>query len=172
MANKEKNFRLKSELEVFKALQKYGKLSNEALSGKTGIPATTIQKIYDRIGSRDFYEIKAVPKLEKFPEVPMALIGFSNVHPVKLRQLKEKYAKREQARAVIHSDKEILLFLMDESRDRLTELVFEIMEQLQARPTLHIISPSIAKLDISVPDRALDKAYSGLPDKRRKNDRR
>ena len=168
MDNEEKKFKLKSELELFKALQKYGKLSNEILSKKTGIPATTIQSIYNRIEERDFYEIKAVPKLEEFPEVPVAFIGFSDVHPVKLRNLKDKYVSREQFRAFIHSDKELLLFLMDESRNRLTELIFEIMGLLQSRPTLHIVTPSILKFDITIPDNVLDKVYAGLPDKRRK----
>ena len=168
MVDKEKKFKLKSELELFKALQKFGKLSNEILSKKTGIPATTIQSIFGRIGERDFYDIQAVPKLKEFPEVPMAFIGFSDIHPVKLRNLKEKYMSREQFRAFIHSDKELLLFLMDENKDRLTELIFEIMKVLQARPTMHIITPSIAKMEITIPDKMLEEVYSGLPDKRRK----
>ena len=149
-------------------MSKYGKLSNEALSGKTEIPATTIQSIYSRIEERDFYDIKAVPKLKEFSDVPMAFIGFSDVHPVKLRNLKEKYLSREQFRAFIHSEKELLLFLMDENRDKLTELIFEIMELLQARPSLHIITPSISKMDLTIPDKVLDGVFSGLPDKRRK----
>ena len=168
MVDKEKKFKLKSELELFKALQKFGKLSNEALSEKTGISATTIQSIFGRIEERDFYDIQAVPKLKEFPEMPMAFIGFSDVHPVRLRKLKEKSLSREQFRAFIHSDKELLLFLMDGNKDRLTELIFEIMKKLQARPTLHIITPSIAKLDPTVPDPVLEEVYSGLPDKRRK----
>ena len=170
MVNEEKDrkFKLKSELELFKALQKYGKLSNESLSKKTGISATTIQHIYNRIEKRNFYEIKAVPKLQNFLEIPMAFIGFSNIHPVRLRQLKEKSLEKEQIRALIQNDKEAFLFLVDENKDRLTELIFEIMEMLQSRPTMHIITPSITKLDVTIPDKVLDKVYSDLPDKRRK----
>ena len=120
------------------------------------------------MGGRNFYHIKAVPKLEEFSEVPMAFIGFSNIHPVRLRQLREKSSEREQIRAFIHSDKEVLLFLIDENKDRLTELIFEIQELLQAIPTLHITAPSIAKFDITIPDKVLDKVFSDLPDKRRK----
>lgn len=168
MADKEKKFKLKSELELFKALQRFGKLSNDALSEKTGISATTIQSIFGRIEERDFYGIQAVPRLEEFSEVPMAFIGFSDVHPVRLRQLKEKSLSREQFRAFIHSGKELLLFLMDKNRDRLTELIFETMKVLQARPSLHIITPSIAKMEITIPDKVLEEVFSGLPDKRRK----
>ena len=168
MIHKDKKFKLKSELDLFKALQKYGKPSNEALSEKTGISPTTIQSIYNRIEERDFYDIKAVPKLKEFSEVPMAFIGFLDIHPVRLRQLKEKSLERKQFRGFIHNDKEVLLFLMDEDRDKLTKLIFDIMELLQARPILHIIAPSIAKLDTTVPDKVLDKVYADLPDKRRK----
>lgn len=168
MNQKERKFHLESELELFKALQKYGKLSNEILSKKTGIPATTIQSIYSRIEGRNFYSIKAIPKLEEFPEVPTAFIGFSDIHPVRLKQLQENYSKKEQVRVMILGNKEVFLFLMDENRDKLTELIFEIMKLLQARPILHIITPSIAKFDTAIPDKILGKVYSGLPDKRRK----
>ena len=77
--DKEKKFKLKSELELFKALQKYGKLSNEALSKKTGISATTIQSIFRRIEDREFYHIRAVPKLEKFSG--SSLFGVGNLPP-------------------------------------------------------------------------------------------
>lgn len=163
-----RKFKLKSELELFKSLQLFGKLSNEKLAKKTKIPPTTIQSIYNRLEKRKFYEIKAVPKLEQFIEIPMAFIGFSNLHPVKLKQLKEKSEGKEQIRALVHSEREALLFLMDESKDTLTELIFEIMELLQSRPTLHIITPSIARLNITIPGKVLEKVYGNLPDKRRK----
>lgn len=169
MVHKDKRkFKLKSELELFKALQLFGKLSNEKLAKKIKIPPTTIQSIYNRLEKRKFYEIKAIPKLEQFTEIPMAFIGFSNLHPVKLKQLKEKSEGKEQIRALIYSEKEALLFLVDKNKDRLTELIFEIMELLQSRPTLHIITPSIVKLDITIPGNVLDTVYANLPDKRRK----
>ena len=168
MANKEKKFKLKSELELFKALQKHGKLSNEALSKKTGIHATTIQNIYNRISARGFYEIKAVPKLEMFSEIPMAFIGFPEVHPVRLKHLKEKYLPKEQILGLVSNDKEVLLIMADGDKNRLTELIFEIMGLLQARPTLHIVTPLIEKFGITIPDNVLDKVYGNLPDKRRK----
>ena len=168
MANEERKFKLKSEVELFKALQKFGKLSNEALSEKTGMPAATIQKILKRMEERNFYDIRAAPKLGMFSEVPMAFIGFGDVHPVRLKQLKEKYLKREQILGLVSNDKEVLLIMADADRNRLTELIFEIQALLGSIPTIHIFTPSIEKFDIAIPDKVLDKVYSGLPDKRRK----
>ena len=168
MAHTEKKFQFQSELELFKALQKYGKHSNNALSEKTGIPATTIQSVSSRIEDRKFYRIQAVPDMGAFSEIPMAFLGFSDVHPVRLEQLIDKYRDTEQVRSLVHGKKELFLFLMDANRTRLTELIFEMMGLLQSRPTMHIITPSIAKLDITIPDRVLDTVYADLPDKRRK----
>ena len=60
------------------------------------------------------------------------------------------------------------MILMDSSKDRLAELIFEIMEKAQARPILHILSPSIAKLDLTIPDKILDKLYPDLQDRSKK----
>ena len=166
--NKKEKFKLKSELELFKVLQKHGGLSTEILSEKTGMPATTIRSIQNRIAEREFYDIKAVPKLEMFSEVPMAFIGFPEVHPVRLKHLKEKYLPKEQILGLVSNDKEVLLIMADGDKNRLTELIFEIMGLLQARPTLHIVTPLIEKFGITIPDNVLDKVYGNLPDKRRK----
>ena len=166
--NKKEKFKLKSELELFKVLQKHGGLSTEILSEKTGMPATTIRSIQSRIEEREFYDIKAVPKLEMFSEIPMAFIGFPEVHPVRLKHLKEKYLPKEQILGLVSNDKEVLLIMADGDKNRLTELIFEIMGLLQARPTLHIVTPLIEKFGITIPDDVLDKVYGDLPDKRRK----
>ena len=166
--NKKEKFKLKSELELFKVLQKHGGVSTEILSEKTGMPATTIRSIQSRIEEREFYDIKAVPKLEMFSEIPMAFIGFQEVHPVRLKHLKEKYLPKEQILGLVSNDKEVLLIMADGDKNRLTELIFEIMGLLQARPTLHIVTPLIEKFGITIPDDVLDKVYGDLPDKRRK----
>ena len=166
--NKKEKFKLKSELELFKVLQKHGGLSTEILSEKTGMPATTIRSIQSRIEEREFYDIKAVPKLEMFSEIPMAFIGFPEVHPVRLKHLKEKSLSTEQILGLVSNDKEVLLIMADGDKNRLTELIFEIMGLLQARPTLHIVTPLIEKFGITIPDDVLDKVYGDLPDKRRK----
>ena len=164
---KEPKFKLKSELELFKALQRFGKKSNYTLSKKSGIFATTIQNVFKRINRRNFFHTGVIPKLSEFSEVPMAFIAFSDIHPVKLRQLKSKCQRKDQVRGFIHNDREAILFLMDARRHRIAELIFEIMEDVKARPTVHIMAPTISKLDLKIPDKVLDKVYSELPDKRR-----
>lgn len=161
-------FKVKSELDVFKLLQKNGRLSSRELARKTGTSPTAIKSVSKRMEARDFYQIRAVPRLEKFPEVPMAFIAFPDVHPVKLRQLKEQYSQRAEILGLVSNDKEVLLILADGDKDRQTELIFEIMGFLQCQPTLHIVKPSIEKFDITIPDKVLDKVYSDLPDRRRK----
>ena len=168
MVRKEKKFQFQSELHLFKALQKYGKPSNLILAKRTGLSTTTIHHAYTRLADRKFYQIQAVPQLPLFPEIPMAFLGFLDVHPVRLRKLIDNYKDKAQVRSLVHSEKELFLFLMDENRDKLTEFIFDIMELLQARPTLHIITPSIVKMDTTIPDKVLDQVYEELPDKRRK----
>ena len=77
---------------MFQALQKNAKLSQQKLSKITGFPRTTIQYANERLQKRDFYDIKAIPKLEAFPELPTALLCFENLHPIKLKNLKKSYA--------------------------------------------------------------------------------
>jgi DNA-binding Lrp family transcriptional regulator len=161
-------FTSQSDIELFKALQKFGKLSHKKLAKKTRMPKTTVQYAYDRLQERKFYDIKALPRLDQFPELPIAFLSFTNLHPIKLRTLKNIYSKKEEVRVLIINAKDILIILMHSSKDRLTELIFEIMEKAQARPTLHILSPIIAKLDLTIPDKILDAIYPGLPDKKRK----
>ena len=59
-------FNVKVDLIVFEALQQDGTLSFEKLADKTKIHPTTVQYAVERLRKRDFYEIKAVPRLEKF----------------------------------------------------------------------------------------------------------
>ena len=109
-----------------------------------------------------------MPKLNLFPEIHMAFIGFSNLHPVRLRKVVENYKDKEQVRGLIQNEKELLLLLMDENESQLTELIFEIMGILQAQPSLRIITTSIVKLEMNIPDKVLNQVYKDLPDRRRK----
>jgi hypothetical protein len=93
-------FKLKSELDVYKALQKYGKLSDRSLSKKTGISPTTIQTIYKRIRKRKFFDVKACPDIPQFSEIPIAFLGFTGIHPVRLKHLKESDTFKNQMRIV------------------------------------------------------------------------
>ena len=154
-------FTAKTGVEVYKALQKYGKLSYEKLAEKTALPKTTIQYAYERLQKRDFFEVIAVPKLEKFPELPFAFIGFDDVHPIRLQKLKETYADTKEVRAFITNNDKVLMILMGESKDRVAELIFEIMEMAQAKIMLHMLSPMIDKFDLTIPDEIIDTLYNG-----------
>jgi hypothetical protein len=161
-------FSTQSDLELFKALQRLGKLSFKKLSKTTSMPKTTIQYAYRRIKEREFFKTKTLPILEKFPELPLALISFSYLNPLKLKILKDSFIKREEVRLLISNDSEIIMMLMDSSKDKLAESVYEIMKKAQAKPSLHILSPNIGKLDLSIPDKILDKLYTGLRGKIKK----
>lgn len=163
-------FNSQTDIDLFKALQKFGKLSHKKLAKKINLPKTTVQYAYDRLKERKFYDIKAIPRLDRFPELPIAVLSFTDLHPIKLRTLKNTYNKKEEVRALIINSKDILIILMHTNKDRLTELIFEIMGKAQARPTLHILSPTIAKLDLTIPDKILDAISPDLQDrtKRRK----
>jgi len=163
----QKKFATFSEIELFKALQKYGKLSQKKLAKKAGLPKTTIQYALERLQERDFLETKVNPKLQKFPELPLALISFSDLHPIKLRQLKKSYINKEEVRAFISNNKELLIILMHTSKDRLVELIIEIMEKARAKLNLHILSPSIEKFDLTIPDKILEAMYPDIVQKRK-----
>jgi len=163
----QKKFATFSEIELFKALQKYGKLSQKKLAKKAGLPKTTIQYALERLQERDFLETKVNPKLQKFPELPLALISFSDLHPIKLRQLKKSYINKEEVRAFISNNKELLIILMHTSKDRLVELIIEIMEKARAKLNLHILSPSIEKFDLTIPDKILEAMYPDIAQKRK-----
>jgi len=128
-------FTTKSELALFKALQNYGKLSSQLLAKKTKLLRSTIQYAYDRLKERDFFETKAIPKLERFPELPIALISFDNLHPIRLRKLQKIYLKKEEIRVFIINSEQIFIIIMHSSKDRLHELIYEITEKAQAKPT-------------------------------------
>ncbi|MFC1714627.1 winged helix-turn-helix transcriptional regulator [Candidatus Poribacteria bacterium] len=164
--DRDTKFRVKAELALFEALQKDGRLSEEKISKKTGTSATTVHYALDRIRGRDFFKVMAVPKLEKFPEIPMAIIGFSNVHPVKIKELKEKYANKPEVTQFFHGEKDAVIFLMDSKAEALTEKLFGIMDIAQEKPSVYITSPVVAKHCATIPDKVLEGVYSGLPDRR------
>ena len=166
MAEDKAKFRVKAELALFEALQKDGRLSEDKISKETGISATTVHYALDRIRARNFFKVVAVPKLEQFPEIPIAIIGFSNVHPVKIKELKEKYAKKPEVMLFFHGEKEVVLFLMDSNAGALTEKLFGIMDMVQEKPSIYITSPVIEKYCATIPDKVLEAVYSDLPDRR------
>ena len=159
-------FRVKADLALFAAIQRNGRLSEERIAQEINIPATTVHYAMERIRQREFFDIKAVPKLEKFQEIPLAIIGFSHVHPAKVHDLRERYMNTSEVLQFFHGEKEVLLFIMDASIDALTRHLFDIMERLDEKPCLYIACPAIAKSGVTIPDKVLDAVYAHLPDRR------
>ena len=96
----------------------------------------------------------------------MAVMGFTDVHPLKVRGLKDKYASRPEVVQFFHSDKDVLLFIMDARTATLTEKLVDIMEFVAEKPCLYITSPKIVKYNAAIPDHILNGVYSHLPDRR------
>ena len=155
-------FRVKADLALFQAIQKNGRLSEERIAKTTNIPSTTVHYAMKRIKKRDFFDIRAVPRLERFQEIPMAVIGFSNVHPLKIKELQRDYAGAEVVQ-FFHSEKDAVLVVMDVRMASLTEKLFDIMERVGEKPCIYITSPTIAKCYSSIPDHVLEGVYAGLP---------
>ena len=158
-------FRVKADLALFQAIQQDGRLSEQSIAQMTDIPATTVHYAMQRIRQRDFFQIKAVPRLEKFREIPMAVIGFSHVHPLRMHCMKDKYAGLPEVIQFFHSERDMLLCVMDAETHKLSEKLYRIMEELGEKPCLYMRSPNIVKNDLVIPDRILNAIYSHLPDR-------
>ncbi|MBD3184977.1 winged helix-turn-helix transcriptional regulator [Candidatus Poribacteria bacterium] len=163
MRKTDDKFRVKADLAMFQAIQQDGRLSEQSIAQITDIPPTTVHYAMQRIRQRDFFRIKAVPKLEKFREIPMAVIGFSHVNPMRIHYLRNKYAGIPEVIQLLHSEKDILLYVMDAEPHKLSERLFGIMEELGEKPCLYMRSPNIAKSDMIIPDRILNAVYGHLP---------
>lgn len=158
-------FRVKADLALFQAIQQDGRLSEQSISQITDIPPTTVHYAMQRIRQRDFFRIKAVPRLEKFREIPMAVIGFSHVHPMRIHYLRDKYSGIPEIIQFLHSEKDVLLYVMETEPHKLSEKVFDIMEQLGEKPCLYMSSPTIVRSDMAIPDRILNAVYGHLPNR-------
>jgi hypothetical protein len=60
-------FRVKADLALFQAIQQDGRLSEQSIASRTRISPTTVHYAMKRIRQRDFFEIKAVPRLTCIP---------------------------------------------------------------------------------------------------------
>ena len=158
-------FRVKADLALFQAIQQDGRLSEQSIAHMTDMPSTTVHYAMQRIRQRDFFRIKAVPRLEKFREIPMAVMGFSHVHPLRIHNLRDRYIRTPEVIQFYHSERDVLLCVMDLETHKLSERLYSIMEQLEEKPCLYMRSPNIAKSDLVIPDRILNAVYSHLPDK-------
>ena len=158
-------FKVKAELALYEALQRDGRLSEVKLAEETGISPTTVHYALDRIRSREIFKVQAVPVLEKF-SVPMAIIGFSNVHPVKIKELEEKYAGKPEVVQLYHSEKDVVMILMDADNDKLTKKLFAVMELVGEKPSVYMTAPKVAKFSAAIPEKVLEAVFSELPDRR------
>ena len=163
---KDAKFRVRADLALFQAMQRDGRLSESSIALATNTSSTTIHYAMQRLRQRDFFHIKAVPKLEEFREIPMAIIGFANVNPARLMTLKQRSDDSAEILQFFHDERSLILFIMESSSDILSKRLFGIMEHLGEKPCLYIISPVIVKSDIAIPDRILDAVYANLPDRR------
>jgi len=159
----DRKFKVKSELALYEEIQRNGRLSEEGISQRIHIPATTVHYAMERIRDRDFFDIKAMPKLEKFSEIPLGVICFTNVHPVKVQKFRQRYSDMPEIAQFLHDDTDVLLVVMESSTEALTKRMFDIMEHLGEKPCLYITSPKIVKSDMVIPDRILNAVYSDLP---------
>lgn len=164
--DKNRKFKVKADLALFETIQRDGRLSEEKIAQKVNISSTTVHYSMERIRKRGFFQIKAVPILEKFQEIPLAIIGFSNVHPMKVKKLKDTYAGKQEIIHFFHDDKDVILVVMDSSDSSLTRNLFDIMELLNEKPCIYIKSPTIVKSDTAIPDEILEAVYADLPDRR------
>ena len=159
---KDVKFRVKADLALFQAIQKDGRLSEAKIAKMANIPPTTVHYAMKRIKRRDFFEIKGVPRLEKFQEIPTAIIGFTNLDPARIEKLKEELADRHEVVQFFHSDKDVLLFVMDTGMATLAEKLFEIMESLGDKPSIYMVAPKIARYNTGIPNQVLEGVYSAL----------
>ena len=96
----------------------------------------------------------------------MAIIGFTNVHPMKIKKLCEDYKESSGIMECFHSEKDIVLFVMDGSMGALTEKLYNIMDLVEEKPSIYITQPMVERHEVAIPDRVLEEVYGDLPDRR------
>ena len=96
----------------------------------------------------------------------MAVIGFSDAHPIAIDQLVKNYMGKDEVLSLIKGEKEVIRFLMDSSKERLAKKLYDIMSRMNQRPSIYITSPQIVKSDVTIPEKILDRIFADLPDRR------
>lgn len=166
--NKRLKFRTKSEFDLYRLLQKHGKLSDDIVSRRLRMGSTTANAAYRRLLTRGFFDIHAVPRLNHFREIPMGLIAFTDLSSAAASALVSEYTSDPFVRLVIEGNGQVVLLVMAESVERLTRILFEMMNRVEAKPCLYILPMVISKSDLRIPDQVLLKIYEGLPDRRKR----
>ena len=148
----EVKFKVQSELALFDALQRHGKLPVNELSKHANLARTASYHGKNRLIKRGIFDFHAIPRLNRFSEVPMMLLGFNKLtSPHLLREFALTYASSEQVRMLIYNKDSAFLFLMSQTPKQLNELTMQIIKHLQQTPAIAILSPKIAKLKPTIP---------------------
>jgi hypothetical protein len=60
----------------------------------------------------------------KSPLIPLGIIGFADVHPIKVHELRQRYGDASEVVQFYHDDRYILLIVMESSIKALTGRLF------------------------------------------------
>lgn len=166
MAYKDK-FKVKSDLDMFSILQKNGRLSSQKLAEKAGMGSTAANVCLKRLIDRDFFEIRAVPKLEKFSEIPMAVIGFSELAKGKVDELEQNQKDAEGIVFFLNNKSECLILSVDYEGNELSKRLINLVKVAGKSPSFCLVSPNVKKFNLRIPENVLNRVYSGLPERRK-----
>lgn len=155
----EVKFRAASEVALFDVLQRYGKLPVDELSRRAKLARTTSYHGAKRLQSRGLFDYQAVPRLSQFSEVPMMVLGFGGIAASKLGPLVSTYGCYEPVRMLMHDKQSVFFFLMHQSPAQLNELSMALIHQVGQAPHLSMLSPSIVKMDLTIPVSVLQAIY-------------
>jgi len=166
MDHKDK-FRVKSDIAMFKILQEYGKLSERELAQKAGVSKNTARACLKRLLERDFFELRAVPKLERFSNHPMAILGFSELDNGKIDELEKHLNEKDHTIAFLHSGNHCFIISMAHGGNELSKQLLEIIQTAGKSPSMCLLSPTVSKFNLKIPESSLKRINDGLPERRK-----
>ena len=159
-------FKVQSELSLFDALQRHGRLPVDALSRHASLARTASYYGAKRLSERGLFDFRAMPRLSQFTEVPMLLLGFDNLKTSTLEAFAASASDIESIRMLVIGKKAAFVFVMGQSPTQLNDLSISMTQRLGQPPRLSVLSPRIAKLDLTIPAPVLKSIYAHLPDRR------
>ena len=159
-------FRVQSELALFDVLQQHGKLSVSELSKRANLARTASYYGAKRLFDRGLFDFRAVPRLDKFSDVPQMLLGFSHLKKRAIQGFVTAAAEMESVRMLACGKESVVLFLMGHQQDHLHELSLSISRRFRRPPVLSLLSPEMVKLDLTIPGSVLQALYAHLPERR------
>ena len=159
-------FRVQSEIALFSVLQQHGRLSVSELAKRVNLARTAAYYAQKRLWARGLFDFRAVPRLKRFGEIPMMLLGFDSLKARTLRGFVPYVKDICGVRMLLHNDKSAFFFLMGHSHQYLNELSISISRRLGKLPKLSVLQPQIATLDLTIPASILETLYAHLPERR------